>query len=649
MHRDSPEAIIGAEGRPSTMEDNGVDFPRPGRAPVRGERPLRAPGYPEADAVALHGLGLVPMDMSEDEDTDEDDSDEDDNPEENNPIRQRANRGRERVPLHQFLRMIAGRAVIGDRANGSNDELVSNLRRVGVLNSDKVMKAMKVCARNAFLPEAHRNPEEAFMDSPIHLDGLHFNVSAPHMHATCLEELDLKPGHSFLDVGSGCGIIAACAAYLVGRTGSAVGIDIKGAAVQLGRASVQGLIRADPEFFRQAAPLRFYTHNVFMPSLRHKGQYDRVHCGAACPTSKLGPLLDLLRPEGGLIVTPVEPSDLRVIIKKPDGAVTSRIISQVRYSTLEVPTDSELLLAALKMERRAKLAIPQLPSTFSADVAAITGSPGTSAGSSSSDQSRFGAEDVDGLACTPESRWPWPKKLSQLLSACSGSLGSPSASRTSSMAASLDGEDGSPGKAAISLDAAELGGPDCLLVGTNWSIPAHRCVLRVRCEHFRARSDSGMRDARDHDLPVPEHFSKEAMEVFLYYVYKDELDARLDAELAATVLHIAQYYGAPRLAGLCERLLAREIKNGDAEDEGACETAAALLGVADEAGLSHLRAVALDFVVMHFEAVAKTTAWASLPRACADAVAAEATSRFKHSMELMRKMTAQTKAAVQER
>ncbi len=48
------------------------------------------------------------------------------------------------------------------------------------------MKAMKVCPRNAFLPEAHRNPEEAFMDSPIHLDGLHFNVSAPHMHATCL-------------------------------------------------------------------------------------------------------------------------------------------------------------------------------------------------------------------------------------------------------------------------------------------------------------------------------------------------------------------------------------------------------------------------------------------------------------------------------
>ena len=57
--------------------------------------------------------------------------------------------------------------------------------------------------------------------------------------------------------------------------------------------------------------------------------------------------------------------------------------------------------------------------------------------------------------------------------------------------------------------------------------------------------------------------------MFLYYMYKDQLDSRLYAELAAAVLHIAQYYGAPRLAGLCERRLAREIEDGDAEDEGA--------------------------------------------------------------------------------
>ena len=43
-----------------------------------------------------------------------------------------------------------------------------------------------------------------------------------------------------------------------------------------------------------------------------QGAYDRVHCGAACPPAKLACLLELLRPEGGLIVTPVEPSDLQV-------------------------------------------------------------------------------------------------------------------------------------------------------------------------------------------------------------------------------------------------------------------------------------------------------------------------------------------------
>ena len=55
------------------------------------------------------------------------------------------------------------------------------------------------------------------------------------------------------------------------------------------------------------------------------------------------------------------------------------------------------------------------------------GSPGTSSGSSASDQSRFGADDAAegerGWSAMRETRWPWPKKLSALLSACSGNLG----------------------------------------------------------------------------------------------------------------------------------------------------------------------------------------------------------------------------------
>ncbi len=59
------------------------------------------------------------------------------------------------------------------------------------------------------------------------------------------------------------------------------------------------------------------------------------------------------------------------------------------------------------------------------------------------------------------------------------------------------------------------------------------------------------------------------MQLFLEYCYRDSMDARLDAESAAAALHVGQYYGAPRLVGLAERLLAREIKRREPEDEGA--------------------------------------------------------------------------------
>ena len=76
--------------------------------------------------------------------------------------------------------------------------------------------------------------------------------------------------------------------------------------------------------------------------------------------------------------------------------------------------------------------------------------------------------------------------------------------------------------------------------------------------------------------------------MFKFYLYNDQLDARLDAEAATAVLHIGQYYGAPRLVGLCERMLAREIRHRDAGEEGARQ----LHATAREAACSRLGVVA---------------------------------------------------------
>ena len=91
--------------------------------------------------------------------------------------------------------------------------------------------------------------------------------------------------------------------------------------------------------------------------------------------------------------------------------------THVRPTQIALPAKSQQVAvapeasAALQAERR-----------FSS-----AGSPGTSSGSSASDQSRFGADEASegerGWSGLRETRWPWPKKLSALLSACSGNLG----------------------------------------------------------------------------------------------------------------------------------------------------------------------------------------------------------------------------------
>lgn len=81
-----------------------------------------------------------------------------------------------------------------------NKGLVEQLQRFGVIKSKKVAEAMETIDRGLFVPEG--NP--AYVDSPMPV-GYNATISAPHMHATCLELLEghLQPGMRALDVGSG--------------------------------------------------------------------------------------------------------------------------------------------------------------------------------------------------------------------------------------------------------------------------------------------------------------------------------------------------------------------------------------------------------------------------------------------------------------
>jgi ubiquinone/menaquinone biosynthesis C-methylase UbiE len=51
----------------------------------------------------------------------------------------------------------------------------------------------------------------------------------------------------FLDVGSGCGLLTACGAYLVGRGGVAVGFDVRREALAMSRDAARRLTASNPE------------------------------------------------------------------------------------------------------------------------------------------------------------------------------------------------------------------------------------------------------------------------------------------------------------------------------------------------------------------------------------------------------------------
>ena len=60
------------------------------------------------------------------------------------------------------------------------------------------------------------------------------------------------------------------------------------------------------------------------------------------------------------------------------------------------------------------------------------------------------------------------------------------------------------------------------------------------------------------------------MEAFVRFCYEDEIDTRMDAQAALALLHVAHFFGAPRLAGLCDLALSRGFKHATPADDGAC-------------------------------------------------------------------------------
>ncbi|XP_061364870.1 LOW QUALITY PROTEIN: protein-L-isoaspartate O-methyltransferase 1-like [Gastrolobium bilobum] len=212
-------------------------------------------------------------------------------------------------------------------AINENKGMVENLQRYGVITSRKVAEVMETIDRGLFVPDG----AQPYVDSPMPI-GYNATISAPHMHATCLQllERNLLPGMRALDVGSGTGYLTACFALMLGPQGRAIGVEH---IPELASFSIENIRKS------AAAPLlKDGSLSVHVGDGRQGwpefAPYNAIHVGAAASEIHQA-LVDQLKP-GGRMVIPVGNifQDLQVVDKNTDGSISIRTETSVRYVPL---------------------------------------------------------------------------------------------------------------------------------------------------------------------------------------------------------------------------------------------------------------------------------------------------------------------------
>mmetsp|Transcript_40768 Transcript_40768/g.130093 ORF Transcript_40768/g.130093 Transcript_40768/m.130093 type:complete len:198 (-) Transcript_40768:106-699(-) len=187
---------------------------------------------------------------------------------------------------------------------------------------------MRLVDRGHFSPSGG----QAYHDSP-QVIGYGATISAPHMHAFCLELLagHLVPGARALDVGSGTGYLSAVMAQMVGPEGRVVGVEHIPQLVEMSLTNM----RKDPDNGKlmDSGRVRLLEGDGYQGFVEG-GPYNAIHVGAAAPHVPPA-LTEQLKP-GGRLVIPVGEFEqgLMVIDKGGDGSLTQHEAMGVRYVPL---------------------------------------------------------------------------------------------------------------------------------------------------------------------------------------------------------------------------------------------------------------------------------------------------------------------------
>ena len=195
----------------------------------------------------------------------------------------------------------------------SMKNLCEGLYREGYIQSKKVLDSMMEVDRADFAPN------RPYVDSPQPIN-YNVTISAPHMHAYCLEKLKnfLKPGGKSLDIGFGSGYLTVAMSKMMDDQGTSYGIEhIK----ELCEFATKNISKNHKNLLNEGKV-------VLIEGDGRKGcekyaPYNAIHVGAASPNIPEDLVKQLAK--GGRLVVPVgspgQEQYITIIDKDPYGNI----------------------------------------------------------------------------------------------------------------------------------------------------------------------------------------------------------------------------------------------------------------------------------------------------------------------------------------
>ncbi|XP_041713980.2 protein-L-isoaspartate O-methyltransferase domain-containing protein 2-like [Coregonus clupeaformis] len=216
-------------------------------------------------------------------------------------------------------------------AGEDNDELIDNLKEAHYIHSDLVERAFRAIDRADYYLEDYR--DSAYKDLAWRHGNIH--LSAPCIYSEVMEALDLHPGLSFLNLGSGTGYLSTMAGLILGPFGVNHGVELYTDVIEYAYQKLDYFIKTSESFdkFEFCEPSFVAGNCLEIPP--ESRQYDRVYCGAGVQRDHEEFMKNLLK-VGGILVLPLEEKLTKIRRTGQSSWETKKIIA-VSFAPLALP------------------------------------------------------------------------------------------------------------------------------------------------------------------------------------------------------------------------------------------------------------------------------------------------------------------------